>query len=149
MFSRKSEVLFWMRAKHHKPPSAVGWQTVWVTETGTGVGVAPLGMVDEASGISKVPPTDMLFGITSGFAARSASCEILNCSASSLNVSPDLMIYTNGVEVGTGVSRTTSTFGVNVSDGVALGRCSVEALRGFGEGVDAHAARTKIVRANK
>ena len=82
----------------------------------------------ELSGISRIVPTDMLFGETSGFAARKSSCEILNCSASSLNVSPDFMVYAKGVEVGIGVSTMTSTFGAGVRLGVAVRYGSSEEL---------------------
>jgi hypothetical protein len=92
--------------------------------------------------MSKVAPTDMLFGWTSGFAARSASCEILNFSASSLKVSPDWMTYKNGVEVGTGVSTTVSALGVEVGLGCEVAEgwaVSTAAVCG-----GAQAARRKI-----
>ena len=100
-------------------------------------------MEDEASGMSKVVPTDMLFGLTSGFAARSASCEILNFSASSLNVSPDWMTYAKGVKVGTGVSIITSTLGVNVRLGIGVGDGSAVPMETDCVGVGAQAARRK------
>jgi len=81
-------VLFSINAKHHKPESIEGWQTIWVTGTGTGVGVDAAAKEEEGSGMRRVPPTGMLFGLMPGFAALNASCEIPNCSASSLKVSP-------------------------------------------------------------
>ena len=77
-----------MSAKHHKPLSAEGWQTVWVTGTGTGVRVETPVFVEEPSGMIRVVPMDMLFGLTSGFAALRSSCEILNFPAILLSVSP-------------------------------------------------------------
>ena len=100
--------------------SAVGWQTVWVTGAGTGVGVDAAARALELPGMSKVFPTGILFGETSGFAALNSSCEILNCSASSLNVSPDFIVYTKGVALGTGASTMTSTLGVGVRLGVVV-----------------------------
>ncbi len=86
--------------------------------------------------MSNVAPTDMLFGETSGFAALNSSCEILNCSASSLKVSPDFMVYTKGVDVGIGVSKMTITLGVGVKLGVAVKYGSSELLGVFSAGTD-------------
>jgi len=86
--------------------------------------------------MSNVAPTDMLFDETSGFAALNSSCEILNCSASSLKVSPDFMVYTKGVEVGIGVSKTTITLGEGVRLGVAVRYGSSKLLDVFCAGAE-------------
>ncbi len=53
-----------------------------------GVGVEAPANAAEGSGMMRVIPMDMLFGLTSGFAALNSSIEILNFSAISLSVSP-------------------------------------------------------------
>ena len=122
----------------------MGWQTVWVTGAGTGVGVNEVKTADEVSGIRRVAPTDMLFGETFGFAALRSSCEILNCSASWLKVSPFLIVYIKGVAVGIGVSAMTITLGVDVRLGVAVRYGLSDLLNMFCAGAGAQAVTRKM-----
>jgi hypothetical protein len=61
------------------------------------------------------------------------------------------MVYTKGVEVGTGVSTTTNTLGVNVGLGIGLGDGSAVSAVSMEAGcvsAGAQAARRKINRSN-